>query len=210
MRSRVAGTVVVCVFAATAWAGSVDQWGLMYECGDCGCTAGAMGTLPNTTDGYDAGHDFPVGVGGFDGYAGAYHEQYVDGWEGPTGFYNWDFRAPIGPGESTTWEHIYAWADPSWPDELIPFTIAADPYNRPPADWYGVLELIDTPKDIDWPAGEPTEWTVSMTEPFVIMIPTFTTENPLESYEFRFTIHATPEPASFLLMGLPLLLRRRS
>ncbi len=168
-----------------------------------------MGTWSGASNGYDSA-DAIIPTTGNDGYVGIWHEQGALGWTGPTGFYGYDMRTPMNPGERQTWSRLYLWADPSYTDATMSLAIAANFFETPPAEWEYTLELVSVPKDITYPAGVPRVWSIPVSGEVRIPVPTYTDSNPLNSYEFQFTVNAVPEPAGLLLLaGASVLVRRR-
>ena len=85
--------------AETDWGWALSAYSIFQ---DSGSTSG-FGVFQDSTDLWDTNDamifpDLKV-------YAATYHSSNSDGWLGPTGFYNYDFRAPMDdiPGMTQTW-----------------------------------------------------------------------------------------------------------
>jgi hypothetical protein len=160
-----------------------------------------MGTWSGAVDAYDSA-DAVIPTTGNDGYVGIWHEQAALGWTGPTGFYGYDMRAPMNPGEQKTWSRLYLWADPSYTGATMSLAVSANVFQMPPAGWQYTLELVGVPKDIYYPPGAPHAWAVPLDRELRVPVLTYATTSPLDAYEFRFTVNAVPEPAGLLLGGV--------
>ncbi len=202
--------LLACVATLTAFAvtgAHADEFHrIHYTFGEwCGCTSADIGVWSEATDGYDDTADHQMNFGVWPGYAAMYHINEPGVWEGPSGFYDVDLRSIPDPNESKTWSPIYVWAVDSWVGDTMPFSVLIDIYNPMPTDRVYTLELLATPKSIDWPAGQPTSWIVPQDPnvPLTIYMPTYRTSDGLESYQFALNMSAViPEPASGLLLGL--------
>ncbi len=149
-----------------------------------------------------------------DGYAGIYHEHDPPPWEGPTGFYYSDHRGEMKPEDKKEFEAIFVWANTTYQQETMFFTIQNNPLLPAPDDRAYILELVTLPKGIGEGAPpEGTTWNVPLGNFLTIELPTFGTRNGLEGYEFSFTItEVIPEPSSVSLLAAtmgPVLMRRR-
>jgi hypothetical protein len=169
-----------------------------------------MGAWSGATDGWDLDLDTELVTYGAPGYAGVYHEKYVNGWVGPTGFLFNDLRAPLDPNESKTWDSLYVWADPTYSGELMPFSMEADDANPPPVDRAYLLELLAVPDGVIGAPPVGTVWQLPLNELVTIFVPTWRSFNGLDSYRFAFTVTATPEPGTLIaLAAMALFCRRR-
>ena len=143
--------------------------------------------------------------------AGTYHVKGLDGWDGDAGFYAYDIRAPLSPGEGKTWM-VYFWATGEAPhtDREIQwgewFSPSGDPLVIPR------LECVQKPTGV---TGGPEVGEV-WTEPWMwIPLPYYATTDGLTGYGFRFTLRMVPEPGSLIVLGAGLagmgasILRRR-
>lgn len=173
-------------------------------------TGGICGVKAVTNDGYDS-WDFicPTGVRV---YHGSYYVSAQDGWQGPTGFYAVDYRAPLAMqfGESKTWR-IYVWGDPGLPggDEArIRFDWIGYDYSR---QFQYTLTLVGKPVGITSGPSVGTTWDLSeipdrgqSSDPGspsgAFYLPMFRTANGLEGYILDFTATVIPEPSSLLAL----------
>jgi hypothetical protein len=146
------------------------------------------------------------------------HQQSVDGWNAPTGWYAHDFRGELPVGASKVFADIYIWSNPAFTGTDIPlkwywYTGQPDPEN-----WTFNLQLIDIPDDISY--NGPMSWNLTpcrtKTAPqLLVNLPTYHTTDGMQGYRLRVTaVHAVPEPSG-LAIALPVLaaavlaLRRR-
>jgi hypothetical protein len=138
---------------------------------------------------------------------GTYHEDGVDGWDGPTGFYCMDFREPPPPvqGFSKTWT-IYVWADPT----LGP-TANKISFSWTVAAIYGVPSEVDVwltfTRKPEGVAGGPavgTAWHLSQVPNGGVELPVFRASDGRTGYVFDFTATVIPEPSSLAALGLAL------
>jgi hypothetical protein len=135
------------------------------------------------------------------GSAAIRHENDPGVWDGPTGFYDLDYRAPMAADETKVWESIYLWADPTYTSETMFLTFMSDTLFVPPSDRRYFLELVDVPAGYDWP--EETLWEVPADGLVSLELRTFNSTDGLEGYEFSFTIgEVIPEPGTGSLLGL--------
>ena len=203
--------------AAAGWllagTGAAEEFGrLHYAFGEwCGCTAADVGIWDSASDNYDETGDHLMSFGVWEGYAALYHINEPGGWDGPTGFYDVDLMSVPAPDETRTWGPIYLWATPDYADPNMAFSLLMDEQHPLPSNREYTLELIGLPKDYVWPAGAPTSWIIPQgVLPLTIYMPTFTTQDGLEGYQFQVTMSAVvPEPTSAVGVGLALFVLRR-
>ena len=145
----------------------------------------------------------PLGIGG---RVGIFHENNPD-WEGPTGYYRSDFRAPLAQDVAMTYSPIGLWAEPGFANDTMFLSVKADTLFPPPTDREYSLELLYVPEEIEDAPAVGTVWTLPTDGSiFEIEMPTFRSDTGEGTYQFAFTASAAvPEPAS----GLVMLLRRR-
>ncbi|MGB9620619.1 MAG: PEP-CTERM sorting domain-containing protein [Armatimonadota bacterium] len=168
----------------------VSSWGCV------GDTRAVFGTKPGALDFYDS-NDLLLLPAGNSWYVGSYHVNGVDGWDGPTGFYGADWRAPLVPCESKTW-WVYIWAAPGgpWYGDVGTGWFWYDPANRDPSV-LARMELVRKPTGIlDGPAVG-TVWTA----PPSLILPYYGTTDGLTGYKFKFTLTMIPEPSSMLALS---------
>ena len=128
--------------------------------------------------------------------AGAHHVKNQDGWDGDTGFYGIDYRAPLASGETKTWM-IYFWAlQGTTPGDLGVHWDTLSGYPLP-SEMTARLEYIQKPQDV---AGGPDIGTVWTTPPTMVL-PFYATTDGLTGYGFKFTLTAVPEPSSILALA---------
>jgi len=128
--------------------------------------------------------------------AGAYHVKNQDAWDGDTGFYSTDYRAPLAPGETKTWL-IYFWALSGTTPANLGVNWATVSSYPLPSNITAKLESIQKPEGI---TGGPAVGTVWTTPPYVTL-PFYATSNGLNGYGFKFTLTAVPEPSSLLALA---------
>lgn len=133
--------------------------------------------------------------------AGSYHVNGIDGWTDDTGFFSYDLRAPLLPGQSKSWT-IYFWATEDAPlmDRQLQFgewfSPSGDPLVIPR------LEYVQMPAGV---IGGPEVGDV-WTEPWMwISLPYYSTTDGLTGHAFRFTLTMVPEPSSLAALSLALL-----
>ena len=80
-----------------------------YGWGWIGSTRGGATVEQDCLDSFDIHDHLARPIGGWEG--GAYYANGQDGWDGDTGFYATDARAPLMPGATKTWL-FYFWAVP--------------------------------------------------------------------------------------------------
>lgn len=174
------------------WQWSFDHW--IY-----------VGTDSTASDASDY-KDIPMGVEPWIFHLATYKESGIDGWNGLTGFYRQDFRAPLDltPGNSLTWR-IYMWADTaldpkekyiglSWSSNNVS-TEALQNIEYRLTYVRSAIGLVDTMNTVgeykifnDWPDG--SGWA----------FPACRVENPLDGYILDFTATVVPEPSSVLAL----------
>lgn len=127
------------------------------------------------------------------GYAVVYHEEGVDGWDGPSGMWGVDIRAPLAPDEGMTWTRLFVWADLTYFDDEMPLALEADDtLGLPPPERAYLLELIAVPAEITGAPPVGTTWLLPETPgiEFQVTLPTYMTGNGLAGYEFAFSMTA--------------------
>lgn len=171
-----------------------------------------MSVWSDATDGWDDGLEFLIAPFA-EGYAGVYHEQGQAGWGGPTGFYRTDFRAPPSVDETKIWEPIHVWADPSFADPIMYFSMEAHPDLPAPADRDYFVQLLYVPEDVVGAPPVGAVWPLPEKGVLAIPVPTYRTDNGKKGYRFSFTAtEVIPEPgsAALLAIGGLVCLKRRS
>ncbi|UCE61416.1 MAG: hypothetical protein JSU63_06640 [Phycisphaerales bacterium] len=128
------------------------------------------------------------------GYAGVYHEYGSFGWEGYTGYYRDDLRAPLKVDQSKTWEPICVWAADSYPSSTMYVTFQASTVYVPPDDRDYMLELLSVPDGIVDAPSPGTVWYLPLVGKLTLSLPTYRTTDGLTSYHFAFTISEGPPP----------------
>lgn len=128
--------------------------------------------------------------------AGTYHLKNQDGWEGDTGFYSRDYRAPLAIGETKEWM-VYSWALPgTTPSDLRAQWGVVDGMPLP-SNMAARLEYIQKPGGV---TGGPDVGTIWTTPPDVIL-PFYTTTDGLTGHAFKFSLTMVPEPSSFVVFA---------
>lgn len=175
---------------ASASANGGTAWFVMP--GDMRALAGTdIGAL----DTYDP-FDFPSDPWG-SWNAGVYHTKDQDGWNGDTGYYFYDIRAPLRSGESKSWL-VYYWGLPG--RQAIDNTLRLGMSTSGPGVT-GRLELVQKPSTV---SGGPAVGTVWLTSGQVLL-PFYATSDGKNGYGFKFTLTAVPEPSSLLALGMGVL-----
>ena len=162
-------------------------------------------THVNATDGFDGEFQFTPSTG-YGAYFAFHKTAGVQGWDGATGWYSEDFRAPLAAGQMSVMDGIYLWAVPGTPKknlvvELTEVWIPASIHYR--------LTLVQVPAGIQY--SGPREWGISDK---LLVLPYYATADGLTGYKFRAEFTAVPEPSSLAalgggMMGLLALRRRR-
>ncbi len=152
-------------------------------------------------------------------YAATYHESGVDGWDGPTGSYAEDMRAPLGyyydqeTGPhfvgSKTWT-FYMWWDPSNPNPLGGVDVSLGPVAFAPSDVEFTLTYVRAPQgpptsDQVSPIPVDTSIDLQQANGALWTFPAYDTSDGRSGYEFQFTATLIPEPSSLFALGCPLL-----
>ncbi|MGD8452963.1 MAG: PEP-CTERM sorting domain-containing protein [Phycisphaerae bacterium] len=171
-----------------------------------------FGVRSDATDDWDDQLDWPDELTG-DGHASIYHEFNPPEWTGPTGFYRTDHKAKMDPGDSKTWGPIHVWAEPgSELEDTMYFSIRADSYYKPPADWVYTLELISVPDGVEGGPPVGTQWLLRVDgNTMTVPMPFFESIDGMDAFQFTVSATPVPEPTSPVLVlaaGLGLLRRR--
>lgn len=168
----------------------VSSWGCV------GDTRAVFGTEVGALDGQDSSDRGLEGPGGY-WYVGSYKITGLDGWDGPPGFYDADWRAPLVPGESKTW-WVYIWASPGgpWYGNVGTGWLWYDPWDRDPAV-VARMELVQKPTGVTDGPAVGTVWT----EPPSLVLPYYGTTDGLTGYKLKFTLTMIPEPSSILALA---------
>jgi hypothetical protein len=127
---------------------------------------------------------------------GSYQVNGVDGWDGNTGFYGIDMRAPLAPGQSKTWL-LYLWATEGTTASDI--GVAAHLDVDADSSLQSRLELVQKPAGLAGGPAVGTVWTTSHTGD--IYLPRYKTSNGLNGYGFNLTLTMVPEPSSILALA---------
>ncbi len=185
------------------------DWGWTFTCASdqLHYTIGGFDVARDASDGWDAAPtqmDFMIypeaGV-----YLGTYHEKDVDGWDGSTGFYCIDRRAPLPamPGSSKTWT-FFVWAEPSLPTTYN--TMLLDWEGLPPGSDIAVtLTLKAKPAEITGGPAAGTTWDMYAKDATGgVWLPIYRTDDGRTGYMFDFTATVVPEPSSLAVLALAL------
>jgi len=164
---------------------------------------GKIGVTSVTTDGYDG--ELPITYGGVPTtYAAIYHEEGVNGWDGPNGFYTTDWAALLTPGQTKTWQ-IYVWSTLDVPADYSTSGLAFGSSGIVPIEDYRFqFTLKSKPSSITDGPEVGTTWRLygigGGTE-FGVLFPTYRTDNGLTGYHFEFSATVVPEPSAFAALA---------
>ena len=138
MRIRIALSVFLIMLGATisANADTLYKWSFGPE------PRGAFGCRSGSLDSFDSTDWLASPAYGWE--AGAYHVNGQDGWDGSTGFYADDIRAPLTVGQTKTWM-IYFWAVPGASPGDRSFSWSGTPL---PANIMVQLEYVQKPEGV--------------------------------------------------------------
>jgi len=164
-------------------------------------TRGSVGVYDQSVDGYDEGDQQMDPEA--DVCVAAYKAAGQDGWDGPTGFYKSDQRAPLPTtaGAAKTWQ-FYVWADPDLDQSAEHISLTLDPHRLPSGDEMSFwLTLADIPSGVSGGPEPGTSYALTATSSLRLSLPVFRTDNGLEGYLFELTATVIPEPTSLLALG---------
>ncbi|MBK9128008.1 MAG: hypothetical protein IPM13_09425 [Phycisphaerales bacterium] len=151
------------------------RWGFTCDFDACGCGLGYLGVVPTATDGYDPDEDgyifFYEGLG----YLGVYHHENLDGWTGPSAYYNYDRRAPLDPHERKTWSPLHFWAGPQHTAPLMSVGFAPAMLYPPPSNREYTLRLLHVPDGITGAPAVGTLWYLPAKSSFILIVPSYWT-----------------------------------
>ncbi|BCW99923.1 MAG: hypothetical protein KatS3mg024_2750 [Armatimonadota bacterium] len=179
---------------------SWDRWSWGFDASiDRVNSYGAFGVNASALDGFDAldtlVRDEPLPL------VGVYKIAGEDGWDGPTGFYARDMRAPLPAvvGARQTWL-FYTWIDSRLEGDVPWFALGwVSPRGAPPQIWV-TITLLTKPEGIAEGPSVGTMWDVSA-KPFGgVQLPPFKTSDGREGYLFALTATVIPEPASLFIL----------
>ena len=166
-----------------------------------------FGTAVGASDSFDP-MDAPASPSSSGWMIGTHRIQGTDGWDGDTGFYSSDVRAPLLLGETKTWL-FYIWAVEGTAPEA--FSSHWLPGTWEPA--FGVQSVLEYVRKPAGVTGGPDVGTVWNAPPFLLTLPFYSTSDGLTGHAFKFTLTMIPEPASILALGVGVVslaaLRRR-
>ena len=189
--------VLMTILASQAFAGS-GYWD--WDFGVYG-PDGKIGVTPVTTDGYDGEQpitywDVPTT------YAAIYHEEGINGWDGPTGFYRTDWAALVIPGQTKTWQ-IYVWSTPDMPADVATAGLFFE--NVSIGD--GVIDNCQFQLRLKWKPSSITDgpevgtvWNLyaGPGSQYGVSFPTYRTDDGLTGYHFEFSATVVPEPSALI------------
>ena len=183
---------------AQGYLGTPEYWFCMVELRDVQSAGGfEFGVRPGAIDGYNG--EYQWSGQGLPGVAIQPYRQNGPDWSGPTGFYWEDYRSPIPPGESKTWDDIYLWAQNYTPPGGMA-VVWIDPYTPPPSGYTGKLVLDYVPASLGWTG--PMEFELDLVNGMTLVLPAPTVTDPLEGVRMHITVYAIPEPASLSVLVL--------
>jgi hypothetical protein len=202
------------LFCALPSLASWDRWSWGFDASiDRANSYGVFGVNASALDGFDAldglVRDEPRPL------VGVYRVAGEDGWDGPTGFYARDMRAPLPSvvGARQTWL-FYTWIDSRLEGDVPWFALGWIWGRLPPPDISVSITLLKKPAVV---AGGPdvgTVWNLSASPEGGVQLPPFKTSDGREGYLFALTATVIPEPASLValaagLAGMGGVMRRR-
>lgn len=153
-----------------------------------------FGARVGSLDGFDSTDLLATPAYGWS--AGTYHVNGQDGWLGETGFYSFDSRSPLAPGESKTWT-FYVWAEPGTTEATR--AISGSLWTSDPNYIQTVMEYFQKPSGIT--GGPELGATWSAPAVFTLNLPYYSTSDGRTGYGFRLTLTAVPEPSSLLALA---------
>lgn len=152
-----------------------------------------FGSQQGATDGYDMELISPGPYQSKNNIA-QYKENGKDGWNGDTGFYISDVRSPLTNGQTAIF-NFYVWGGTSASSQDICVYLNSSPWLSPGLTY--ALNLVQIPDGITY-TGRRT-WAVEYGN---IILPFYSTDNPLTGYKFEATITAPPVPEPSSLLAL--------
>lgn len=184
-------TLALLVIGGSCYAGY--DYGIMYV-PYAGGTKIILESRANATDGFDGELALTLPYPSNPVHIATYKTFGVDGWNGLDGFYFEDYRAPLVPSQTITFNDIYLWAEPGTPSHEIQLELS--PWIDPTAVTYR-LSLVSVPNEIAYSGA--MEWGL---DDAYILLPFYSTDNGRTGYRFRAEFTAVPEPSSFLTLGM--------
>ncbi|OHB80745.1 MAG: hypothetical protein A2W31_12095 [Planctomycetes bacterium RBG_16_64_10] len=162
-----------------------------------------IGVRSDATDGYDPGLEY-LAPAVDHGHAGIYHQFNPPEWEGTTGDYYQDYRVPLFPTESMTWQPLRTWADLSYVGATMSLSLRPHPSFMPPDDRQYRIELLHVPAGVTGAPAVGTTWDVAldMDATFTLELPTYRALNGADAYRFGFTTGPANLPGDMDESGL--------
>ena len=205
--------LIVCVLlCAGAHAAADSTWAIPFRYG------AQVGVDSAASDGYDPFDQAMTSVKLAN--LAIFLESGLDGWDGPTGFYIHDIRAPLGPepGSTKRWT-VYLWADTTLPPSSTVLDLTCYLHLIPAPTWESVwfaLTYVRAAVGTDDPWNE-VGTSILLNDYFDaagFRVPSYRTDNGLDGYVFELTATVIPEPSALIALGVGLaalgLRRRRS
>ena len=163
-----------------------------------------MGVWSDATDGYDPNFENLVPFNEL-GYVGVYHAYDPPDWEGETGYYYQDYRAPVDDDKGVVWRPLTVWATPDYAENTMFMALQADTLFSPPDDREYFLELVFVPEGISGAPPVGTKWKVPAEGPFNVELPTYRSATGEGAYRFAFSMSPViPEPGGAALLAIGL------
>lgn len=192
MRSTSILAVSLVLGAMAAGSAAQGTFGFLMDFNACGCGTGWVGGWAGATDNYDDALDYREEFFTGIGYVAVFHQRYVDDWDGPTGYYPIDARAPLAANERKTWTPIHLWAGPLHIGPIMAIAYVFDDAFPMPTGREYTLELLYVPPEVA--AGAPAVgslWTLDPAKDFALWVPTFYTGGDGRfGYRFALSISA--------------------
>lgn len=191
-------------------------WSFLLEGGvQTGATWGHFGASSDAVDSFDS-LDRSYLQPGPQAYFGVLHRTGEDGWTGSSGFYRYDMRSPLKPGETKTWP-FYVWFDPLMDpaaENLILSWLIVFQDAEPPPGTIVTVRLKSKPIGITGGPAEGTAWVLSSNPTGGVLLPGFRTLDGTQGYLFEMEAVMIPEPSSLIaltgcLLGAAGFVRRR-
>lgn len=132
--------------------------------------------------------------------AAIYKINGVDGWDSDNGYYDWESRSVLQPGQTKVFNNIYFWAmSGTTVGDMYLSILSPGGASIDPRLTYKLF-LVSVPNGVTYNGA--TEWTSPAGPLGYITLPFYSTTDPSTGYKFRVEVTAVPEPSSVVgLLG---------